>query len=98
MYAMGNNVDVKAPSPWPRLRVRPRRITYRQVFARCWAVLGVAYALLALMLVLEPWRQMEPADKLLIPTLLVVMAVLGVLAAGLTALMLSTVWWFCWAS
>lgn len=96
--AAENDVDVKALSPWPRLRGRPRRITYRQVFARCWAVLGVAYVALAILLVFEPWRQMEPADRLLVPTLLVVMPVLAILVAALTALVPSTIWWFCWGS
>ena len=92
------DVDVKALSPWPRLRGRPRRITYRQVFARCWAGLGVAYVALAILLVFEPWRQKEPFEEGLIPILLVVMPILAILAAALTALVLSTVWWFCWAS
>lgn len=92
------DVDVKALSPWPRLRGRPRRITYRQVFARCWAVLSVAYVALAILLVFEPWRSMEPADRLLVPTLLVVMPILAILVAALTALVLSTIWWFCWGS
>lgn len=92
------DVDVKALSPWPRLRGRPRRITYRQVFARCWAVLGVAYVGLAILLVFEPWRQKEPFEQGLIPVLLVVMPILAILVAALTALVLSTAWWFCWAS
>jgi hypothetical protein len=97
--ATEDDVDVRALSPWPRLRGRPRRITYRQVLARSWAVLGVAYVLLALWLVLEPYRTVrEPFEKQLVPLLLVVMPMLAILAAALTALVLSTVWWCCWAS
>jgi hypothetical protein len=41
---------------------------------------------------------MEPFEKQLVPILLVVMPVLAILAAALSALLLSTVWWFSWAS
>jgi hypothetical protein len=96
--AAENDVDVKALSPWPRLRGRPRRITNRQVFARCWAVLGVAYVALAILFVFEPWKQKDPFQEGFISILLVVMPILAILVAALTALVLSTVWWFCWAS
>ena len=92
------DVDVKALSPWPRLQGRPRRTTYRQVFAWSWVALAFPYVALALLLVFEPGRSMEPADRLLVPTLLVVMPILALLADALTALVISTVWWFCWAS
>jgi hypothetical protein len=93
------NVDPKALSPWPRLRGRPRRITYGQVFRRSWAILGVAYVLFALWLVSEPYRTVrESWEKDLVPILLVVMPVLAILAAALSALVLSAAWWFCWGS
>jgi hypothetical protein len=41
---------------------------------------------------------MEPFEKQLVPLLLIVMPVLAILAAALSALLLSTVWWLCWAS
>lgn len=92
------DVDVKALSPWPRLQGRPRRTTYRQVFAWSWVALAFPYVALALLLVFEPGRAMEPADRKLVPTLLVVMPILAILADALTALVISTVWWLCWAS
>jgi hypothetical protein len=98
-YASEYDVDVRALSPWPRLRGRPRRVTYRQVFARSWAALAVACVLFALWLVSEPYRTVrESWEKDLVPILLVVMPVLAILAAALSALVLSAAWWFCWGS
>ena len=61
--------------------------------------MAVAYVVLALWLAVEPYRRpMEPFEKQLVPILLVVMPVLAILAGALSALLLSTAWWFCWAS
>jgi hypothetical protein len=98
-YGPENDVDVKALSPWPRLRGRPRRITYRQVFARSLAILGVAYGLVVLWLATEPYRRpMDAIDRGLFPIWLVILVVLAIIAAPLSALVLSAVWWFCWGS
>ena len=97
--ATDNDIDIQALSPWPRLRGRPRHITYRQVFTRSFAVLAVVLGLLAIWSAIGPYtRPMEPFEKQLVPILLVVMPVLAMLAAAISALLLSTVWWFCWAS
>ena len=93
------DVDPRALRPWPRLRGRPRRITYSQVFARSLAILGVGYGLIVLWLATEPYRrQMDPFQKGLFPIWVVIIVVLAIIAAPLSALVLSAVWWFCWGS
>lgn len=98
-FASEYDVDVKALRPWPRLRGRPRRITYGQVFARSMAIFGVAYGLIVLWLATEPYRrQMDPFQKGLFPIWVVIIVVLAIIAAPLSALVLSAIWWFCWGS
>jgi len=92
------DVDVKALSPWPRLRGRPRQITYRQVLTRSFVVIVAAYLILGYWSVYTPGRQMDVSEEHFAPFLLVLTEVVAPFAAALTALALSTVWWVCWAS
>ena len=76
----------------------PRRLSYRQVFARSFLVVAAAYTILGFLAVFEPGRQMEPFERSLVPVLLVGTPIVALVAAAPTALALTTVWWFCRAA
>ncbi len=74
---------------------RKQRITYRQVLTRSFVVLVAAYLILGYWSVYTPGGSMHAHDRTFDLYMLVITEIVAPIAAALTALALSTVWWVC---
>ena len=74
---------------------RKQRITYRQVLTRSFVVLVAAYLILGYWSVYTPGRSEHAHDRTFNLYMLILTEIVAPIAAALTALALSTVWWLC---